>query len=96
VILNLARWVRGAKAYNGDMLSYREYALNHEVGHVFGNGHVGCASQGTLAPVMMQQSFGVTDNYVAQLNQVDPLNKSKVPSDGKTCLPNPWPFPVAK
>jgi hypothetical protein len=96
VVINLARWVRGAKAFSGDMLTYRQYAINHEVGHAFGNGHVGCPKAGALAPVMMQQTFGVSNNYVAKLNKVDPLNKSAVPADGKTCKPNAWPDPEAK
>ncbi|GDY30040.1 DUF3152 domain-containing protein [Gandjariella thermophila] len=96
VVINLARWVRGAMAFGGDLLTYRQYAINHEVGHAFGNGHVGCESDGGLAPVMMQQTFGVADNYVAQLNQVDPYNKKAVATDGKTCRPNAWPVPEAK
>lgn len=93
VIINLARWVRGALAFQGDLGLYRQYAINHEVGHVFGNPHVGCATNGGLAPVMMQQSFGVSDNYVYDLNQVDPGNRTKVPRDGKVCKANAWPYP---
>jgi hypothetical protein len=93
VVMNLARWVRGALAFNGDLGLYRQYAINHEVGHVFGNQHVGCAANGGLAPVMMQQSFGVSDNYVFDVNQVDPGNRNAVPKDGKVCRPNPWPYP---
>lgn len=93
VVINLARWVRGALAFNGDLGLYRQYAVNHEVGHVFGNEHVGCAANTSLAPVMMQQSFGVSDDYVWQLNQVDPNNMTRVPNDGRTCHPNAWPYP---
>lgn len=96
VVINLARWVRGAHAFNADLGSYRQYALNHEVGHVLGNGHVGCGKTGALAPVMMQQSFGVSNNYVAKLNKADPGNYGAVPSDGKVCKPNPWPNPDAR
>ncbi|WP_291414013.1 DUF3152 domain-containing protein [Actinophytocola sp.] len=95
VMINLARWVRGAVAFGGDMGNYRSYAINHEIGHAFGNGHVGCAKNGDLAPVMMQQTFGVANNYVAQLNdkadQADP-----VAADGKVCAYNPWPNPQAR
>jgi hypothetical protein len=93
VVINLARWIRGAMAFNGDIGLYREYAINHEVGHVFGNPHVGCGSDGGLAPVMMQQTFGVSDDYVWQLNQADPSNKTAVSKDGKVCRPNAWPNP---
>ncbi|TDP93885.1 uncharacterized protein DUF3152 [Labedaea rhizosphaerae] len=93
VMINLARWVRGAIAFNGDMLTYHQYALNHEIGHAFGNHHVGCQKDGGLAPVMMQQTFGVANDYVAKLNQVDPTNRDAVPSDHKVCKPNAWPKP---
>ncbi|HEX5401212.1 MAG TPA: DUF3152 domain-containing protein [Pseudonocardiaceae bacterium] len=93
VIINLARWVRGALAFNGDLGLYRQYAINHEVGHVFGNEHVGCPANGALAPVMMQQTFGVSDDYVHDLNQVDPGNRDRVARDGKVCRPNAWPYP---
>ena len=93
VVINLSRWIRGALAFNGDIGLYREYAINHEVGHVFGNPHVGCGTEGGLAPVMMQQTFGVSDDYVWQLNQADPSNKTAVAKDGKVCRPNAWPNP---
>ncbi|HKN97796.1 MAG TPA: DUF3152 domain-containing protein, partial [Pseudonocardiaceae bacterium] len=95
VVINLARWVRGALAFDGDLGLYRQYAINHEVGHVFGNPHVGCAGNGGLAPVMMQQTFGVSDDYVHDINQVDPVNAGRVPRDGKVCRPNAWPYPQA-
>lgn len=96
VVINLARWVRGAQSFNADLGSYRQYALNHEVGHVLGNGHIGCPKTGALAPVMMQQSFGVSNNYVAKLNKADPGNYGAVPSDGNVCRPNAWPNPDVK
>lgn len=91
VVINLARWVRGAKAFNGDMVGYRQYAINHEVGHALGNGHEACPKDGALAPVMMQQTFGVSNDYVAKLNGYDP--NQGVPADGKVCKPNGWPNP---
>lgn len=95
VLINLARWVRGAVAFGGDMITYRQYAINHEVGHAFNNGHVGCANEGALAPVMMQQTFGVANNFVAELNKAAG-NKDPVVADGKTCKPNAWPNPTAR
>ncbi|WP_243770103.1 DUF3152 domain-containing protein [Amycolatopsis acidicola] len=91
VVINLARWVRGALAFGSDMVTYRQYAINHEVGHALGNGHVGCQENGALAPVMMQQTFGVNNDYVAQLNSVDQYNKNAVAADHKVCKPNAWP-----
>jgi hypothetical protein len=91
VLINLARWVRGAKAFGADMTAYRQYATNHEVGHALGGTHVGCPVNGGPAPVMMQQSFGVADDYVAMLNNVPGGDKGKVAADGKVCHPNAWP-----
>jgi hypothetical protein len=95
VMINLARWVRGAVAFGGDLGNYRTYAINHEIGHAFGRGHVGCAKNGDLAPVMMQQSFGVANDYVAQLNNRAGYD-DPVEADGKTCVYNPWPNPQAR
>ncbi|WP_110078876.1 DUF3152 domain-containing protein [Actinokineospora spheciospongiae] len=95
VMINLARWVRGAVVFGGDMLTYRQYAINHEIGHAFRNSHVGCAQNGALAPVMMQQSFGVANNYVAQLNRAVGLTDA-VKTDGLVCKPNAWPNPQAQ
>jgi hypothetical protein len=93
VVINTARWLRGAKAFSNDIASYRQYAINHEVGHALGHGHEGCQENGAPAPVMMQQTFGVSNDYVAQLNEVDASNKGVVPADGKVCTTNA--FPVA-
>ena len=59
-VINDARWVRGAVAYGGDLAAYRAYVVNHEVGHALGNPHEPCGKAGGLAPVMMQQTLGVT------------------------------------
>jgi hypothetical protein len=94
VLINLARWVRGAKAYGADMTGYRQYAINHEVGHALGNQHVGCGGNGQAAPVMMQQSFGVADDYVSMLNDIPGGDKGKVAKDGRVCETNSWPNPT--
>ncbi|WP_189224515.1 DUF3152 domain-containing protein [Saccharothrix coeruleofusca] len=93
VVINTARWVRGAKAFSNDLSSYRQYAINHEVGHAIGKGHEGCRGNGQPAPVMMQQTFGVANDYVARLNEVDASNRGVVAADGKVCTANA--FPVA-
>lgn len=89
VVLSEARWVRGAPAFEGDIGSYRQYLVNHEVGHAIGyHAHQPCENDGGLAPVMMQQTFGTANNEIATL---DP--SGVVPMDGKTCRFNPWPYP---
>lgn len=96
VIINVARWIRGAKAWENDLSGYRAYAINHEVGHALGGKHVGCPENGGLAPVMMQQSFGVANDYVEKLNSIPGGDKGKVTADGKVCRPNAWPNPSGK
>lgn len=89
VLINNARWVRGAMAYGTDLPGYRTYVVNHEVGHALGNGHQPCPVDSGPAPVMMQQSWSVADNDLAL------LNPQVIPPDGKVCTANPYPFPDA-
>lgn len=56
VVLNAARWLTGAESYAGLLPRYREYLVNHEVGHALGQGHAPCPGPGKPAPVMLQQS----------------------------------------
>jgi hypothetical protein len=60
VVINDARWVRGAVAYKGKVAAYRQYVINHEVGHALGNAHQDCPRDGALAPLMMQQTLGIS------------------------------------
>ncbi len=89
VFINEARWVRGAVPFQGDVGAYRQYLINHEVGHAIGyEHHEPCGENGQLAPVMMQQTFSTSDN---DNSRFDP---EWVKADGKTCKPNPWPYPI--
>ncbi|MEU5843425.1 DUF3152 domain-containing protein [Rhodococcus sp. NPDC047139] len=91
VFINEARWVRGAIAFQGDIGSYRQYVLNHEVGHAIGLAqHDACITDGGLAPIMMQQTFGTANDDIARLDPDGP-----VPADGLQCRFNPWPYPRA-
>lgn len=58
-VINFYRWMNGATAYGDDLASYRQYVINHEVGHAFGHGHVVCPAADAPAPVMMQQTKGI-------------------------------------
>lgn len=90
VFINEARWVRGAVPFQGDVGSYRQYLINHEVGHAIGyQRHEGCDEAGELAPVMMQQTFSTANDDAAKF---DP---DTVKADGKSCRFNPWPYPIA-
>ncbi|MEI4278172.1 DUF3152 domain-containing protein [Klenkia terrae] len=58
-VINLARWETAVPDYAGDVATYRQYVVNHEVGHALGNGHQPCPGAGQLAPVMQQQTLGL-------------------------------------
>lgn len=78
VIFNVARWMRGAPAYLGDLDAYRTYMINHENGHALGHNHAHSCLPGGLAPVMMQQTFGLRETR----------------GGDSLCSANPWPYPV--
>ncbi|REE98115.1 DUF3152 domain-containing protein [Thermomonospora umbrina] len=59
VVINLKRWLLLTPYYKGRADLYHALAVNHEVGHRLGFNHVTCPRDGGLAPVMMQQIFGM-------------------------------------
>jgi hypothetical protein len=59
VVLNVARWVRSVPGFGASLATYRQYMVNHEVGHRLGHGHERCPAKGDRAPVMQQQTLGL-------------------------------------
>lgn len=54
-VLNFKRWAKGSQAWESTE-RYRQYLVNHEVGHVIGYRHDLCAGEGQHATVMVQQT----------------------------------------
>ena len=89
VILNESRWVRGASTFQGDLGAYRQYMVNHEVGHAIGYAnHEACQDDGKLAPIMMQQTLSLSNK---ELHKINP--DEVYPDNDNSCRPNPWPYP---
>ncbi|MFJ9178199.1 DUF3152 domain-containing protein [Streptomyces sp. NPDC102360] len=69
VMINAYRWAQGSKTYD-DVLGdtaihpYRQMLINHEVGHRLGFNHVSCSQDGSLAPVMQQQTKFLTSDGI--------------------------------
>lgn len=89
VIVNIARWVRGALPFEGDLGLYRQYLINHEVGHALGyRSHEQCTTDGAMAPIMMQQTLSLSNDELYELNPDEVYR-----ADGKVCTVNGWPYP---
>lgn len=58
-VINFERWERAVPWYADDLATYRQYVINHEVGHALGRGHVNCPASGAVAPVMQQQTLSM-------------------------------------
>lgn len=67
-MINADRWINNGPGHlevDGDLLTYRTYLINHEIGHLLGEQHEDCPGPGEVAPVMVQQSIstqGCTPN----------------------------------
>lgn len=62
VVINLDRWRLSVPDYvNGGipLETYREYVINHEVGHELGHGHEACPGPGVPGPTMQTQTLGL-------------------------------------
>ncbi|WP_199442373.1 DUF3152 domain-containing protein [Umezawaea beigongshangensis] len=58
-VINQARWELGVPHFSTGLTAYREYLVNHEVGHGLGHQHTPCPGPGLPAPVMLQQTYGL-------------------------------------
>jgi len=70
--LNVGRWLNGAPASKLDLYKYRDYMINHEVGHALGRLHAECPCNGCPAPIMMQHTITIGEcspNNMPLLNE---------------------------
>lgn len=57
--INEYRWKHGSRVSGLDLYKYRNYVINHEVGHALGRLHAECPCEDCSAPIMMQQTKGI-------------------------------------
>ncbi|MGH8879445.1 MAG: DUF3152 domain-containing protein [Stackebrandtia sp.] len=57
VVVNLERWLLSVPHWPEGIGTYRQYVVNHEVGHRLGEEHMVCPKKGSVSPVMAQQTF---------------------------------------
>jgi hypothetical protein len=96
VIINEDRWQRATPTWPYGRASYRDYVINHEVGHWLGEGHWSCpGGTGTRAPVMAQQSKGRTAMGQCRFNvwPTEAERRSVAQRHGVTVRPTGLPNP---
>ncbi len=59
VFINSDRWLLGAAPSQMPLDHYRQYVVNHEVGHSLGEDHELCSVPGAVAPIMLQQTIAL-------------------------------------
>jgi hypothetical protein len=80
--INAGRWFGGSEASGLPLDQYREYVINHEVGHALGcKQHAHQCVKG-VAPVMMQQTKGT---YCKKHHHISTAQPWPLPEDAAQC-----------
>ncbi len=60
VVVSAYQWAAGAKAFGDEAGQWRDYMINHPIGHLLGEPDAPCGGAGQLAPVMQNQELDFT------------------------------------
>lgn len=60
LVVSAYQWAAGAKAFGDDTAAWRDYMINHPIGHLLGEPDAPCGGTGQLAPVMQNQELDIT------------------------------------
>jgi hypothetical protein len=60
VVVSAYQWAAGAKAFGDEAGQWRDYMINHPIGHLLGEPDAPCGGAGQLAPVMQNQELDIT------------------------------------
>ena len=58
IYINARNWVAPPKSFDGTRTTYRQYVIQHELGHALGYIHTTPSTKDTKCPVMYQQTRG--------------------------------------
>lgn len=98
-LINDRRWNDATESWTRSRGAYRQYVINHEVGHFLGLGHAECAEAGSPAPVMQQQSISLDEcranvwPRLAELRVAARAQGISAPSSSPAPSPSPSPSP---
>jgi hypothetical protein len=59
VVVSAYQWATGAKAFGDEAGQWRDYMINHPIGHLLGEPDALCGGTGQLAPVMQNQELDI-------------------------------------
>jgi hypothetical protein len=95
IVINAQAWVAAESTFGADLESYRDYLVNHEIGHLLGKSHSSCPGSGVPAPVMMRHNNGVGE---CRPNAWPLASELELPPSKRPASPTPEPTsePTAK